>query len=68
MITRSPGRTLVTAVPHLFHDANALLTENPAGRHTRYVALQDVQVDDSSPAEVGAGTAGALRLDADAEA
>src|SRR6187455_2553181 len=29
---------------HLRHDADALVPENPAGRHTRQVALQDVQV------------------------
>ena len=29
---------------HLRHDADALVPENPARRHTRQVALQDVQV------------------------
>src|SRR4029077_4285502 len=29
---------------HFHHDADALVPENPAGRHTREVALQDVQV------------------------
>ena len=44
MSTRSPGRTAVTAAPTSVDDADALVPENPARRHTRHVALQDVQV------------------------